>query len=252
MPFKVRLQIILAVLLVALVSFALFQMHFILGALFSVAALLYIEMIYPKWNFFGSCILHMKDPRRKNLALTFDDGPSPWTPAILDALKAENIQATFFLLGMNVARHPEIARRIESEGHAIGYHGHTHTKFHFKSPSFIREDLNKCIGAFQKARLAPSKLIRFPHGFKNIFAVREIKKRNLHLCGWGRGVWDSKRPGVKTIVSRSLQIKSGEILLLHDGDGIKENPDRSQTAEALPEILRELKARGFEFSKLDY
>lgn len=210
----------------------------------------YIEMIYPKWNFYGRAILNVRNRGAKAVAITFDDGPSEWTPAILDTLKSENVKATFFLLGQNIERYPSIAKRIEVEGHQIGYHGYAHTKFHFKNSTFIRADLDLCVATFERAGLSAKKLVRFPHGFKNIFAVREIQRRQWTLCGWGRGVWDSKRPGVSAIVNRSLQLKAGEILLLHDGDGAKPKADRSQTAEALSKIIQGLRAKGFEFITL--
>jgi peptidoglycan/xylan/chitin deacetylase (PgdA/CDA1 family) len=249
MPPHIRRKLGIIIFLSILSISGIFYFSFWWGALTLVLALLYVEMIYPKWNFFGPAILKVS-ATAPTVAITFDDGPSEWTLPILDSLKNENIKATFFLLGINVDRHPEIARRIEAEGHAIGYHGYSHTKFHFKSLKFIQADLDRCVLAFEKAGLSPKKLIRFPHGFKNIFAVCEIKLRGWTLCGWGRGVWDSKRPGVDLIVSRSLQLKGGEILLLHDGDGAKEKPDRSQTAEAILRIIQGLKNKGFQFTTL--
>lgn len=247
MPFKVRLKILLILAAIAIALFILSRIHGGLALLAIVFGLLYFEMIYPNLNFFGSAILSVKDQGPHAVAITFDDGPSDWTPKILDTLKQENIKATFFLLGQNVERFSEIAKRIETEGHAIGYHGYSHTKFHFRGSKFIRADLDRCVAAFQKAGLSPKSLVRFPHGFKNIFAVNEIRKRGWTLAGWGRGVWDSKRPGLKWIVDRSLEINAGDILLLHDGDGAKPDADRSQTAEAVLPIIQGLKAKGFSF-----
>ncbi|MDB5038399.1 MAG: polysaccharide deacetylase [Bacteriovoracaceae bacterium] len=247
MPFKVKLKLFAIGLLgLAVLSTLLMIQPFLAGA-FLVLVLIYIEMIYPKWNFFGSAILDVKSRGAKPVAITFDDGPSEWTLPILETLKNEQVKATFFLLGSNIDRYPEIARRIQTDGHTLGFHGESHTKFHLKGPKFIAADLDASVESFKKAGLLLPTLIRFPHGFKNIFAVREIKKRNLKLCGWGRGVWDSKRPGVDWIVKHSLLLRAGEILLLHDGNGAHKNPDRSQTAEALPQIIKGLRARGFEF-----
>lgn len=251
MPLRVRIKILAAILFAILAVAAAFSFSAVLGFILSAAILLYVEAIYPRWNFFGSAILDVKSKGPNAVAITFDDGPSEWTPAILDVLKQENVKATFFLLGKNIERHPQIARRIESEGHAIGWHGYSHVKFHNKGTAFISSDLNACLAAFHAAQIKPSSIIRFPHGFKNIFAVHEAKKRGLRLAGWGMGVWDSKRPGVEHIVKHSLALKAGEILLLHDGNGVQEHPDRSQTAAALPQIIQGLRARGFEFVTLE-
>ncbi len=250
MPVKVKIQIVIAIALAALVIFAFSAVSLVASALLTIIAILYVEMIYPRWNFFGDAILDVKDRGPHAVAITFDDGPSEWTAKILDVLRDEKVKATFFLLGINVERHPAIAARIQNEGHTIGYHGYSHTKFHWRGRGFIHEDLNRCAAAFKSAGLNPAPIIRFPHGVKNFFAVREAKNRNLEICSWGRGVWDSKRPGVQIIVERSLRLKEGEILLLHDGDGANANVDRSQTAEALPQIIKGLKQKSFTFTSL--
>lgn len=251
MPFPVRLKIIFYFFTFFIAIFFLFKIHWGLGALLGILGILYLEMMWPKLNFFGKAITHVRNKDLDAVALTFDDGPSLWTQLILDILKKENVKATFFLLGKNVERYPDIARRIEAEGHVIGYHGYLHEKYHWKGPGFIREDLEACVKAFKDAGVKAAPLVRFPHGFKNIFAVQEIKKRGWTLCAWGRGVWDSKKPGVEKIVERSLKLKAGTILLLHDGDGIRREPDRSETVEALSPIIQGLKAKGYYFTVIE-
>ncbi|MBN8555233.1 MAG: polysaccharide deacetylase family protein [Deltaproteobacteria bacterium] len=248
---KVRIKIIAIVLFSALGLFVILNFSPWLALAAALIGIFYLEMIYPKLNFFSPAILNVKDQGERAVAITFDDGPSEWTLKILDHLRDQNVKSTFFFLGKNLERYPEIAKRAHAEGHTIGIHGYSHTKFHFKGADFIHEDLDRCFKSFQSLGIKPAALIRFPHGFKNFFAVRDARRRGLTICSWGKGVWDSKRPGVQTIVDRSLKLKAGEILLLHDGDGAKENPDRSQTVEALPEIIRGLKAKGFEFVTLD-
>lgn len=247
MPIHVRFKLIVilgaSVLLLGLMTSA----SLWLGAFFFISGLLYTEMIYPKWNFFGKAIQRVPSHQ---VALTFDDGPSLWTEKILDILKKENVKASFFLLGKNILRHPEICRRLKEEGHLVGIHGFSHTKLHFQNLGFIQKELDESLEAFQKVGVKPDPYFRFPHGFKNAWAVNEIKRRGWTLCAWGRGVWDSKCPGVETIVRRSLQLKGGEILLLHDGDGVHENPQREQTAEALVRIIKGLKEKGYEFTTL--
>src|SRR4051812_9224367 len=78
----------------------------------------------------------------KRIALTFDDGPNPHaTPAILDVLRAEQVPATFFLLGKHVERWPHLARRVAAEGHGVGNHGYHHRKLHLRGPAYVRLDL---------------------------------------------------------------------------------------------------------------
>src|SRR3954447_19294106 len=90
---------------------------------------------------FGRPITRLRGGR-KSVALTFDDGPNPAaTPAILDALKARGVRATFFILGRHPGPWPDLVARAAREGHAIGNHGYFHRKLHFKSPAYVRNDL---------------------------------------------------------------------------------------------------------------
>lgn len=250
MPLSVKIKIAAAVLAALVVALILFELHFVLGLIFVILALLYTEMINPRWNFFGPAILDVKKTALNAVAITFDDGPSEWTRDILRTLKEENVKATFFLLGANIDRHPEIAQQIVRDGHVIGCHGYSHAKYHLKSLDFIRDDLDQAFDAFQRAGLPKPTLIRFPHGVKNIFAVKEALRRNLKICSWGLGVWDSKMPGEDIIAERAKALKDGEILLLHDAYGAAAHPDRSQTAAALPKIIRHYKERGLGFVTL--
>src|ERR1017187_5356158 len=81
--------------------------------------------------------------RRRAIALTFDDGPSEGTPAILDVLAEYRVPATFFQVGANVERLPEVARAVAAAGHAIGNHSYAHPLFCFRSPRFIEADLRR-------------------------------------------------------------------------------------------------------------
>ena len=74
---------------------------------------------------------------RRSIALTFDDGPSPTTPRLLDYLAAENIRATFFQCGMNVERNPDIARAVLAAGHEVGNHTYSHPHLYLKSPPLL-------------------------------------------------------------------------------------------------------------------
>lgn len=189
------------------------------------------------------------DPR---VALTFDDGPNPQaTPAILDVLRAENVTATFFLLGKHVERWPDIARRVASDGHDLGNHGYHHQKLHFRGPAYVRVDLALGTDAITRAAGAAPAFFRAPHGFRSPWVSGIARDLGQRTVGWTLGVWDSDRPGVDEIARRAVDgSRAGTILLLHDGDGSDPNGDRMQTAHALPRIIRELRERGFEFARL--
>jgi len=187
--------------------------------------------------------------REARLALTFDDGPNPGaTPRILDTLRAERVPATFFLLGPHVERWPDIARRVADDGHAIGNHGYYHRKLHLKGPSYVREDLTLGTDAIVHATGSRPSYFRAPHGFRSPWVTPIARELGQRTIGWTLGVWDSDKPGADVIARRAVDAtRPGTILLLHDGDGYDPAGDRTQTADALPHIIRELRERGYEF-----
>jgi peptidoglycan/xylan/chitin deacetylase (PgdA/CDA1 family)/uncharacterized membrane protein YbhN (UPF0104 family) len=184
------------------------------------------------------------------LALTFDDGPSPeWTPRVLDALRARGARATFFVLGRHAEAHPELIRRISEEGHEIASHGYDHALLTFASQADVERQLARTEDSLAKALGEPPRprLFRAPHGFRNPLVGRVTARRGYEVVGWSKGVWDTAKPGVEAIVRRtSGAFRPGGILLLHDADGSGDNDDRSQTADAVPQILERAHAAGYE------
>lgn len=197
---------------------------------------------------FGPALGRLPTDRRE-VALTFDDGPNPnATPRILDALAAAGVHATFFILGRHAERWPGLVRRAHDEGHAIGNHGYFHRKLQFKGPRYVRDDLARGTDAIAQACGACPALFRAPHGFRSPWVNAIARSMGQRVIGWSLGVWDSNRPGVDEIVHRSLAgTRAGSILLLHDGDGYDPAGDRRQTAEAVPRIVGQLAARGYRF-----
>lgn len=187
------------------------------------------------------------------VALTFDDGPNPdATPLVLDALASRGVKATFFVLGRHAERWPDLVRRVADEGHSIGNHGYHHRKLHFKSPSYVREDLELGTQSIERASRVRPSLFRAPHGFRSPWVTAIARSLGQRTVGWSLGVWDSDRPGVQPIVERTVEgARPGSILLLHDGDGYDPTGDRVQTAQAVPLIVDRLLEQGYRFDLLD-
>jgi len=185
-------------------------------------------------------------------ALTFDDGPNPEaTPAILDALGAESVVATFFVLGRHADRWPAIVGRTAAEGHVIGNHGYYHRKLVWRTPSYVRDDIMLGAAAIELAGAARPRLFRAPHGQRNPWVSPIARRAGQRTVGWTLGVWDTARPGSDVIADRVLRgTRPGSIVLLHDGDGYDPAGDRMQTARALPRLIRGLRDRGFSFVTL--
>ncbi len=190
---------------------------------------------------------------RRQVALTFDDGPGPDTPAVLDALDLAGVKATFFVLGAAARERPALVREVARRGHLVALHGHSHRKLHLAGPRTIAEELDHGRDALRGAGVEPAPFFRAPHGFKGPLVGLALRRRGLRLVGWTRGVWDTERPGAEAIAERACaRPGGGEILLLHDGCGTPGvDPRRDQTAAAIPEIARRWRAAGFEFVTVD-
>ncbi len=195
---------------------------------------------------FGPSVWH-GPPGRKAIALTFDDGPSPATPAILDILASYRIPATFFQCGANVQRAPELSRAVRETGHEIGNHSHTHPNFALKSASFIRDDFARAQAAIAETISEAPTLMRPPFGVR-WFGFREMQERlGLRSVMWtviGRD-W---KLGAAAIAERVISgARGGGIVCLHDGRGTLETPDVSATIEALRRIVPALLEKGYHF-----
>lgn len=152
--------------------------------------------------------------------LTFDDGPHPVaTPALLDCLKARNARATFFLLGKNVERYPELALRIAREGHSVGNHGFDHTSLLFRTPEYIADQINRTEAAIQRATGIVTNQFRPPYGYIGPTLYRSVQQLNYRLTLWDIDAGDFQKVSTDTIVRRvTANVKPGSIVLFHDND----------------------------------
>ncbi len=183
---------------------------------------------------------------RPRAALTFDDGPGPSTPDVLDALAREGVRATFFVLGRQVDRHPEMVRRMVAEGHELANHGYDHGILIFRGAAHVADQLERTERAVARAAGpdAMSRLFRAPHGFRGPATALGARRAGYRMAAWTRGVFDSAEPGAATIARRAAEaLRPGTILLLHDADGWAPGRPRHQTAEALPDICRGARER---------
>jgi peptidoglycan/xylan/chitin deacetylase (PgdA/CDA1 family) len=189
----------------------------------------------------------------RRIYLTFDDGPSlSATARILETLSSERVPAAFFMVGDFVRREPALARAVAAAGHEVGNHTQHHVKLHRRGPARIRRELEEAHDVISKATGKPPRTFRAPHGYRNPFVGRTVRRLRYTLFGWTFGVWDSARPGAEEIRRRvRRRLVPGAVILLHDGDGYDPRGDRSQTAEALPGIIRDARDDGYEFAPLE-
>ncbi|MEU5386202.1 bifunctional polysaccharide deacetylase/glycosyltransferase family 2 protein [Kitasatospora cineracea] len=189
-------------------------------------------------------------PAPGTVALTFDDGPDPvWTPKILDVLKQQGVHATFFVVGTQVADHPELARRILAEGHQLGIHTFTHADLGQAAPWRRSLELREAQLAVAGATGTTTALLRPPYSSTNDAltdadwqAVRQAGQAGYLTVLTTLDSEDWQRPGVARIVAGATPPgpAAGQVVLMHDAGG-----DRSQTVAALAELLPELKRAGY-------
>lgn len=183
----------------------------------------------------------------KAIALTFDDGPdSKYTPKVLDVLKQHDVKATFFLIGSKVKKHPDIAKRIVHEGHAIGNHSYSHPLFTKIDLKRFSQEIKQTEDALQAITGFKPKLIRPPYGEIDEKQLLWAKKRGQIVINWNvdSGDWRSLEGAVviKNILSHT---KAGAIVLQHSGGADSQN--LNGTVKALPVIIKKLKSEGYQF-----
>lgn len=194
------------------------------------------------------CVITCMDPYldndRKLVALTFDDGPSdPYTEQYLEILEAHDVKATFFNLGENAESYPAIAKRVVEAGHQLCNHTMAHNQLTAVDEETVYDEITRSAKALEEAAGVRTTHIRPPYGD---FTERSWLGSGGSITASIRWTGDSQDwalPGSDAIVSNSLiNLHSGTIILMHDGGG-----DRSQDVAALPVLIEELQAQGYEF-----
>jgi len=187
---------------------------------------------------------------RRVLALTFDDGPSEGTPAILEVLSRYSVPATFFQVGANVDRLPEIARAVRDAGHEIGNHSYSHPLLCFRAPGFMADDLGRAQDAIRRHTGAVPVWFRAPFGVR-WFGLGPVQ-RSLGLGGvmWTVIGYDWSL-GAEEVVERILRrVSNGAILCLHDGRELRARPDTGATLEAVRRLVPKLLDQGYRFETI--
>ena len=192
---------------------------------------------------------------KKRVLLTFDDGPSPvWTPKILDELKRENIKAVFFMIGHHVRKYPEIARRVVSEGHAIGNHGYAHSVMFYYTPAEIEEEIKYTEHVIREVTGQTTKYFRPPKAWLRRNIKKKIKSMGYETILWSLNSKDWVSFNHKSIAQYiSKYIKNGDILLFHDSGNVSttEGGNRRQTVKTISLLARTLRGKGFEFVSIE-
>lgn len=189
----------------------------------------------------------------KVIALTFDDGPNPLTtPSILKSLKDANAKATFFVVGKNVRKYPEILKTTYEQGHLIGNHSGRHTYNMLpRTNKTILRDINETNDAITSVIKQVPALYRPPFGFRTPWSARLIHKAGYSIITWDNITTDYWGLATDKLVRDILsKARPGGIIVLHDGaEGLARGT--SHVPDALPTIIDELKRQGYRLVLLD-
>lgn len=182
---------------------------------------------------------------RKVVALTFDDGPSAtFTPIILDLLRKDHVKATFFVIGSRVEKFPDLVNEEFREHHEIANHSFQHQIMTGLSSDKVYDELLHTQRAIEIVTQSKQPLMfRPPRGRVSKTVLQVAEQNHFQIVMWSLETRDWANPGAQKIVKKVLsQVKSGDIILMHDQGG-----DRTQTVNALKQIIPVLKDRGYDF-----
>lgn len=223
-----------------------------LGALSAYVALVLCGVFFMRLSMFADVFWRGQDDVDE-VALTFDDGPSPeHTPLVLDMLDKAKVSATFFVIGRKALAHPEIVKAIVEKGHALGLHSFAHDRlFSLRGLKAVREDLQRGVQCLEGITGQKPRLFRPPIGHSNPRIAKAAHELGLVFVGWSVRALDgleSARPeGVAKRVRAGL--KPGAVVLLHDA--AERDNFRPASLDALPSILKTMRERGYKGVRVD-
>ena len=181
---------------------------------------------------------------KKQIALTFDDGPHPTlTPRILEILAKYNVPATFFMVGQNVRNYPNTARAVIEAGHEVGNHTFTHPHLAGLNEHAIMDEIGKCEDALEELCEYRPHLLRTPQGALTPSLEHCLLDDDYILVLWSLDTRDWEKKSTADVTRAVLdRVQPGDIILMHDFIG-----HNSKTPEALEKIIPALLSQGYEF-----
>lgn len=189
-------------------------------------------------------LLLSQGPRRsRSVCLTFDDGPHPvHTPRLLDVLQDQGVRATFFVVGREVERHPEIVRRMVAAGHLVGNHTFSHSAPGTVSARQLIDEVRRTDDLLTPILGQAPRLFRPPHGKVTAAKLLRLWGSSRTVVLWNADPRDFARsePGEVLGWFRDRPLRGGDLVLMHD--------NVPHSIEALPELIEESRRRGLDFT----
>ncbi len=213
----------------------------LISAVLSLLFLFRLLLLYPAAEL---KVYRSVESEKKQIALTFDDGPHPTlTPRILEILAKYNVPATFFMVGQNVLNYPDAARTVIEAGHEVGNHTFTHPHLAGLNEHAIMDEIGKCEDALEELCEYRPHLLRTPQGALTPSLERCLLDDDYILVLWSLDTRDWENKSTADVTRAVLdRVQPGDIILMHDFIG-----HNSKTPEALEKIIPALLSQGYEF-----
>ena len=221
----------------------------ILGLLFLLTILLLLRFILPCKTVPSTAIPNVVPEVKTStlvIALTFDDGPDPeGTPAVLQVLSKHQAKATFFMIGKQAEKYPDLVRRVHLEGHEIGNHGYLHSYSLYRNVSKAMKDIEETQNLIYRLTGRRPALYRPPGGYISEELALALAKKSITVVTWSwiQDTKDWRSPPADIQAGHILHYaKPGQILIFHDG-----GPNRGETIKTVDICLAKLASQGYRF-----
>ncbi len=218
-----------------------------LGALAANHAALTLAGMLPRSSLLGPNLTRLPAAAsaRREVALTFDDGPDPEiTPRVLDLLDAADVKASFFCIGRCARQQPVLCRQIVARGHRVENHGDAHSRvFSLFGPARMRADIIEAQITLTDITGQAPLFFRPTAGLRNPFLDPVLAGLDLQLAAWTRRPYDTREGRPSRVLKHLIRgLAAGDILLMHDGHGARTPEGQAVILEALPPLLHTLAA----------
>jgi len=215
------------------------------GLVFAFHLGLTIAGLLPRSTLLGPNITRLPDDaaQRGEVSITIDDGPDPVvTPQVLDILDRYQAKATFFCIGRQAEKFPELCREIVRRGHAIENHSLSHYWYlSLLDPWSIHREVSEAQKVLSNICGETPKFFRPTAGLRNPALEPVLAHCNLKLCSWSKRGFDTRVDDPDAVLrSLTRDLKGGDILLLHDGNAARSSEDKPVILDVLPRLLDSL------------
>ena len=190
-------------------------------------------------GYFIPTLCHLKNKQKRQVVLTFDDGPTELTPLFLDLLNRYEVKAIFFCIGRQIAQYPQIVQRIKDEGHLIGNHTYSHIPQNcFASTAVMAQEIQQTDALLAQLGIV-TPYFRPPYGVTNPHIAKAAKRMGKIVVGWDIRSLDTVIKDETRLWSRVVsKLTQGNIILMHDTS--------ERTLHVLEQLLKYLKANDYQ------